>query len=56
VPIGRGRDAIDVAMVTTYGAASLKRMIVWSDEVADDAVLTAEALAVSSGAGETVGR
>ena len=57
VPIGRGRDAIDVAMVTTYGAASLKRMVVWSDEVADDAVLTAEPLLpASSGAGETVGR
>jgi transglutaminase-like putative cysteine protease len=32
VPIGRGRDAVDVAMVTTYGAASLERMKVWADE------------------------
>ena len=40
LPIGRGRDAVDVAMVTTYGAASLRRMIVWADEVADDAELT----------------
>jgi transglutaminase-like putative cysteine protease len=31
VPIGRGRDAVDVAMVTTYGAASLERMTVWAD-------------------------
>jgi transglutaminase-like putative cysteine protease len=38
--IGRGRDAVDVAMVTTYGAASLRRMIVWADEVSDDAELT----------------
>ena len=33
VPIGRGRDAVDVAMVTTYGAATLRRMTVWADEV-----------------------
>lgn len=33
VLIGRGRDAVDVAMVTTYGAAQLDRMTVWADEV-----------------------
>jgi transglutaminase-like putative cysteine protease len=33
VVIGRGRDAVDVAMVTTYGAATLKGMTVWADEV-----------------------
>ena len=33
IPIGRGRDAVDVAMVTTYGPAQFKRMVVWSDEV-----------------------
>lgn len=33
VPIGRGRDAVDVAMVTTYGAATLRRMTVWTDVV-----------------------
>ena len=32
VPIGRGRDAVDVAMVTTYGTATLERMRVWADE------------------------
>jgi hypothetical protein len=31
--IGRGRDALDVAMVTTYGGPRLAQMIVWSDEV-----------------------
>jgi transglutaminase-like putative cysteine protease len=36
VPIGRGRDAVDVAMVTTYGPASLERMTVWADEVLDE--------------------
>ncbi len=32
VPVGRGRDAADTAMVTTYGAATLVRMNVWADE------------------------
>ena len=34
VVIARGRDAVDAAMVTTYGAAELKTMTVWADEVA----------------------
>ena len=34
VLIGRGRDALDVAMVTTFGAPALKRMDVWAEEVA----------------------
>jgi transglutaminase-like putative cysteine protease len=33
VPIARGRDAVDCAMLTTYGAAELKSMTVWADEV-----------------------
>jgi transglutaminase-like putative cysteine protease len=33
VVIGRGRDAVDVAMVTTYGGATLEGMTVWADEV-----------------------
>ena len=32
VVIGRGRDALDVAMVTTYGGAVLETMQVWADE------------------------
>jgi transglutaminase-like putative cysteine protease len=32
IPIGRGRDAADVAMVTTYGDATLTEMTVWADE------------------------
>jgi transglutaminase-like putative cysteine protease len=32
--IGRGRDALDVAMVCTYGGPSLTSMTVWADEVA----------------------
>lgn len=33
VLIGRGRDALDVAMVTTYGGPRLESMIVWADQV-----------------------
>lgn len=32
VLIGRGRDAVDVAMVTTYGGPVLNTMEVWADE------------------------
>jgi len=31
VLIGRGRDALDVAMVTTYGSPRLAQMTVWAD-------------------------
>lgn len=37
VLIGRGRDALDVAMVTTYGGPRLKKMTVWADQVSLDA-------------------
>ncbi|HEX2064150.1 MAG TPA: transglutaminase family protein [Acidimicrobiales bacterium] len=37
VVIGRGRDALDVAMATTYGAPVLRAMEVWADEVDPDA-------------------
>jgi transglutaminase-like putative cysteine protease len=33
IVIGRGRDALDVAMVTSYGPAMLREMLVWADEV-----------------------
>jgi transglutaminase-like putative cysteine protease len=33
VLIGRGRDALDVAMVTTFGSVELMSMTVWADEV-----------------------
>jgi transglutaminase-like putative cysteine protease len=32
VLIGRGRDALDVAMLTTYGGPRLQRMDVWAEE------------------------
>lgn len=31
IPVGIGRDAVDVAMVTTWGNAQFSRMIVWAD-------------------------
>jgi transglutaminase-like putative cysteine protease len=31
--VGRGRDAVDVAMITTYGGPDLVSMTVWADEV-----------------------
>ena len=33
ITIGRGRDALDVAMVTTFGAGRLTSMTVWADQV-----------------------
>ncbi|HZO93295.1 MAG TPA: transglutaminase family protein [Candidatus Baltobacteraceae bacterium] len=33
IVIARGRDALDVAMITTYGGARLKRMTVWADHL-----------------------
>ncbi|HET7490121.1 MAG TPA: transglutaminase family protein [Acidimicrobiales bacterium] len=35
VVIARGRDALDAAMVTTWGSAELELMEVWADEVRD---------------------
>lgn len=37
--IGKGRDAVDVAMLTTFGPARLLRMTVWADEVAEGTAL-----------------
>jgi len=36
IPIGHGRDAVDVAMMTTYGAAQFRQMTVWCDVVGDE--------------------
>jgi transglutaminase-like putative cysteine protease len=36
VVIGRGRDAVDVALVTQYGASQLNAMTVWADEVTEE--------------------
>ncbi|MCA9877244.1 MAG: transglutaminase family protein [Thermomicrobiales bacterium] len=33
IPIGVGRDAVDVAMMTTYGPAEFQHMVVWTDRV-----------------------
>jgi transglutaminase-like putative cysteine protease len=36
VVIGRGRDAVDVALTTSYGAARLEQMTVWADQIKAD--------------------
>jgi transglutaminase-like putative cysteine protease len=33
VLVGRGRDAVDVAMLTIFGQAPLESLVVWADEV-----------------------
>ena len=38
VVIGRGRDAIDVAMITSYGTAPLVEMTVWAERATAGAV------------------
>jgi transglutaminase-like putative cysteine protease len=38
VVIARGRDAVDAAMVTTWGAADLKVMRVWADQMPDEPI------------------
>ena len=35
VKIAHGRDAVDVALSTAYGAAELKSMVVWADEITE---------------------
>ncbi len=42
VLIGRGRDALDVAMVTSYGSPRLQSMTVWADEVPIETTLDTE--------------
>jgi transglutaminase-like putative cysteine protease len=36
VVIGRGRDAVDVAMTTHFGLTRLRQMTVWADEMGED--------------------
>lgn len=33
VLVGRGRDALDVAMITTWGSVTLNALTVWADEI-----------------------
>jgi transglutaminase-like putative cysteine protease len=44
VVIARGRDAMDVAMVTSYGRLLLQQMIVWADEIIPDSAIPDERL------------
>ena len=36
IPVGRGRDAVDVALITSYGPAQLRSMVVTTDVVTGD--------------------
>lgn len=38
VVVGHGRDAVDVALTTSYGASRLNQMTVWADQVVDECV------------------
>jgi hypothetical protein len=33
--MGYGRDAVDVALTTSFGTTRLEKFVVWTDEVAD---------------------
>ncbi|MGE3269653.1 MAG: transglutaminase family protein [Chloroflexota bacterium] len=45
VKIAHGRDAVDVALSTAYGAVNLSSMVVWADEIAEQAQSAAPTLA-----------
>lgn len=49
VPVGLGRDAVDVAMVTSYGPAAFRSMEVWADETAGAADEAEPATAAEAG-------
>ena len=46
VLVGRGRDAVDVALTTSYGATQLRQMLVWADQVAAEAPTPTQAAPV----------
>ena len=39
VVVGHGRDAVDVALTTSYGSTRLNEMVVWADQVLGDCEL-----------------
>ncbi|HEV2661961.1 MAG TPA: transglutaminase family protein [Ktedonobacteraceae bacterium] len=51
VLIGRGRDALDVAMVTTYGGPILRQMTVWADDASSPSSATPDLVAKEDVAG-----
>jgi len=38
VLMATGRDAIDVALTTSFGTTKLEKFVVWTDEVGEDAL------------------
>ena len=55
IPIGIGRDAVDVAMVTSYGPAMFRSMVVWTDEAVNDSGATAADAEPTHGQGRRPG-
>jgi len=47
IPIGIGRDAVDVAMVTTWGPAAFRGMTVWADIVGEGEAASAGAATIA---------
>ncbi len=44
VVMARGRDAVDVALTTSFGTSTLKKFVVWTDEVGPEALNWAPAI------------
>ena len=44
VVMARGRDAVDVALTTSFGTSSLTKFVVWTDEVGPEALTWAPAI------------
>lgn len=49
VKIAHGRDAVDVALSTAYGGATLQSMVVWADEITEQGAISQDTLPVSAG-------
>ena len=45
VVMARGRDAVDVAMTTSFGKTTLTRFTVWTDEVSGPALVQPQSIA-----------
>ena len=45
----RGRDAVDVALTTSFGSAKLQRFVVWTDEVGEEALSQPEGVPENAG-------
>ena len=44
IVMARGRDAVDVALTTSFGSTRLQKFVVWTDEVGPEALNWAPAI------------